>query len=63
MTKLFSKETIIASLRVGWLVDQGKIYRILPAGHKRQTRPDTLVACGWAGAVTEKATGAFGQKQ
>ena len=23
----------------------------------------TLVACGWAGAVMEKVTGAFGQKQ
>ena len=23
----------------------------------------TLVACGWAGAVIEKVTGAFGQEQ
>ena len=23
----------------------------------------TLVACGWAGAVMEKVTGAFGQEQ
>ena len=29
---------------------------------ENQTRPDTLVACGWAGAVLEKVTRASGQE-
>ena len=36
----------------------------LPLPKKNKARyTDTLVACGWAGAVMEKVTGAFGREQ
>ena len=36
---------------------------VVAVGDNKAGYTATLVACGWAGAVIEEATGAFGQEQ